>query len=111
MPDYIMKVAPSEDLYARYSTIVDNFTHYGTKADLMRSRSDMFAAERFDRADENGTSVRYGEAPFEGSYADEKIFIREDQLDLVGTLKRSDLFMFLYYLDTGEEDKRITLIT
>ena len=108
MPSYIMKVHPEGNLYAKYSTIVDNFTDVGTKEALMSYNPTEFPIERFDRADKNGTSALYGDEPFPGSYECKTIFIREDNLDFVGTLARKDLAA---YLAEENDEKRLAILT
>jgi hypothetical protein len=59
MPSYIVKTSPDEDYYVMWSDIVEAPTAAGTRADL--EATDYFtpadvAAERFDRADQYGTS-------------------------------------------------------
>ena len=60
MPSYIVKPRPDRDLYVMWSTVVDNLTGVGTRSEFeadYRHDPRMVAAERFDRADTNGTSA------------------------------------------------------
>lgn len=59
MPSFIVKPRAGEDFYVVWSTVVDAPTMFGTRDELISdypSRSE-FASERFDRADEYGTSM------------------------------------------------------
>lgn len=60
MPSYIVKPKPDEDFYIYWSTVVDGPVGWGSRKDLKRDISgDSLIAgndQRFDRADETGTS-------------------------------------------------------
>lgn len=59
MPSFLVKATPDADWYCLWSTVVDAPTYWGTRAELIREHCDPAAvvAERFDRADKNGTSA------------------------------------------------------
>lgn len=90
MPSYIVKIKPDHDLYVYWSTIVEGPIAIGTRtelADYLRTRAhhvsaELAAPERFDRADNTGTSSidRFYDWSNEG-------FIVEQY----GTVKRSDI--------------------
>lgn len=60
MPSYIVKASPDEDFYVMWSEIVEAPTAAGTRAELEAigyfTPADV-APERFDRADQHGTSA------------------------------------------------------
>jgi hypothetical protein len=56
MPEYIIKPSRDEDFYAVYSTVVDSFTMWGTRAQL-ESVYDRADPQRFERADWSGSSA------------------------------------------------------
>jgi hypothetical protein len=60
MPSYIVKTSPDEDFYVMWSEIVEAPTAWGTRAEIEATHwftpADV-AAERFDRADQYGTSA------------------------------------------------------
>jgi hypothetical protein len=84
MPGFIVKVAPDQDLYLRWSTIVDCPTHIGKRADLLRELKGYAApgdvsAAAFDRADEAGTSARWPpEGPLVGGWGAEGFCFRDE---------------------------------
>jgi hypothetical protein len=58
VPSFIVKPDPDDDFYVEWSTVVDAPTAYGSREELtadLGPRSG--SAERFDRADEFGTSM------------------------------------------------------
>lgn len=58
MPSFIVKPVADEDFYVTWSTIVDAPTGYGSRAELAESLGPQEGApERFERADEFGTSM------------------------------------------------------
>jgi hypothetical protein len=59
MPSFIVKASPDEDWYCRWSTIVDAPTYWGSREELTSAawQPEEVAAERFERADANGTSA------------------------------------------------------
>jgi hypothetical protein len=71
MPSYIVKVSPDEDLYVKWSTIVDEPTAWGTREEMFEFLMDQdekkpeYAGpeieDRFARADQRGTSSFSGE--------------------------------------------------
>ena len=66
MPSYIVKASPDEDFYVVWSTVVDAPTGWGTRAALEHWRPGPDTApERFDRADDNGTSAAWTDWPKE----------------------------------------------
>lgn len=63
MPRTIIKLAPDEDWYVVWSTIVDAPTYWGTRAELEARPGAHALPERFDRADATGTSAQWGITP------------------------------------------------
>lgn len=65
MPSFIVKANPDEDWYCRWSTIVDAPTTWGSREEMTRAAYDPaeVAAERFQRADKNGTSAAWPDFP------------------------------------------------
>lgn len=72
MPTYVVKPDAHEDFYVLWSTVVDNWTFAGTRAEVLdyerRNLGGMQAIDpahrpeaRFDRADVNGTSAMWPE--------------------------------------------------
>lgn len=62
MPSYIIKPRKDEDFYVVWSTVVDTVTGWGTRKELegdawLGRRKGAADAERFDRADEKGSST------------------------------------------------------
>ena len=59
MPSFIVKPIATDDFYVVWSTVVDAPTGWGSKSELMQQLgSDEGAPERFQRADERGTSMK-----------------------------------------------------
>lgn len=82
MPTYLIKPDPDEDFYAMYSTVVDNMVAWGTRAELeddYKHEPLMVEAERFERADRNGTSAMWdGDNPNAiYGFNDQEFMIRE----------------------------------
>ena len=97
MPSLIVKAAPDQDLYCEWSTIVDAPTFIGTRSEILDyihahqdSKPHAPAWERLERADEAGTSARYGKLPYAGSW-DDAGFVVEQR----GWLPRAKLTEFL----------------
>ncbi|MFF9565781.1 hypothetical protein ACF1AJ_20700 [Leifsonia sp. NPDC014704] len=62
MPHYILKPRPERDFYIDWSTVVDRPADWGSREMLSAELDGRSAApERFDRADETGTSSLVGE--------------------------------------------------
>lgn len=55
MPTFVVKPDRSEDWYVAWSTVVDAPSEWGTRAELVGYG---YEADRIDRADECGTSMR-----------------------------------------------------
>jgi hypothetical protein len=76
MPSYVIRVDRDEPaMYVMWSTIVDDITAYGTREELRQIRThrgyEETADERFDRADETGTSDMFEvESAREGAWGD-----------------------------------------
>ncbi len=62
MGHIILKPSPDEDFYLYWSTVVDMAMDWGTRAELMAEWPDelLDAADRWERADSNGSSSRLG---------------------------------------------------
>lgn len=59
MPSILIKIEPDVDWYVMWSTVVDNWVAAGSRAEIEDEYSDeldMVKPERFDRADQYGTS-------------------------------------------------------
>jgi hypothetical protein len=61
MSRYIIKPVRDRDFYINWSSITGRTVGYGTRAELEAEDSEVFSAERFERADEKGTSSFIGE--------------------------------------------------
>lgn len=70
MPRFILKTAPQVDLYVEWSTIVDDATWVGTRAEALRQ----FDRPRIDRADQTGTSELQGRL---GAWDDEALIVQQ----------------------------------
>ena len=57
MPSFIIKADPDLDLYCTWSTVVDNITWMGSRADAFQASYVEATEERLARADVAGTSV------------------------------------------------------
>lgn len=103
MPSYIIKLNKEEDLYVYWSEIVDAPHYWGTRAELSEYMIRIGHADdlenRFDRAEENGTSAfAYAE-----NYGwDDKGVLIYDQK---GFLYRNELKEFLGSLDEEMSQK------
>lgn len=76
MPRYIIKPHKGIDLYAEWSTVVDNVCRIGSRSDFLNEGE---PAERMDRADATGTSVlgfdHEGDGFTEYGWDDEKFIV------------------------------------
>lgn len=65
MPNFIVKAERDQDWYCIWSTVVDAPTYWGSRAELVAEHYDpaAVAAERFKRADQNGTSAKIPGTP------------------------------------------------
>jgi hypothetical protein len=105
MPSIIIKVDPEEDLYACYSTITEGFTAWGPERELTEILQEWqvpCSIDRFERADETGTSARYGD----GRWEDEGFLVRwnpleDKEMDQAYWLPREVLKQ---WLETGRMD-------
>lgn len=81
MPNFIVKPVTAEDFYVAWSTIVDAPTAFGSREELAGLlRGDESKPERFDRADEYGTSMQDPELPRDHQWFgwhDEAFMLRE----------------------------------
>ena len=80
MPTFIVKPKRDEDFYVEWSTVVDCPTGYGSLKDLVTGYSqDSGRVERFERADEFGTSMCDPAIPRESQWFgwdDEEFIVR-----------------------------------
>lgn len=67
MSRYIIKPIRDRDFYVEWSSNVDGPLLWGSRAVLEHTDPDRFSSDRFERADETGTSSFIGEDGFEGS--------------------------------------------
>lgn len=95
MPRYLMKCQPDRDLYVEWTTVCDNATWVGTRAEALRL--EQTDEERLRRTDETGTSTlwKVDGYPVEGAWDDPTIIVcnterREDRIYSY-TLRREDL--------------------
>lgn len=111
MPSYIVKASPDEDFYVMWSTIVDAPIAWGSREDLTREARDPrdVAAERFDRADHNGTSAAWPDWPAEDQpyvWGDSEGFmlgeVGPECEDGTYILPRANLRVFCERLETDE---------
>lgn len=63
MPSYIIKPDPHTNYYVVWSTVLDNWTLAGTREELEQEYPEHTSPERFDRADEYGTSANWPNTP------------------------------------------------
>lgn len=82
MPGYIVKASRDQDWYCMWSTITDCPTFWGSRADLEKQswRREDVTPERFNRADENGTSAAWPDWPAERQpfgWGDEEFILME----------------------------------
>jgi hypothetical protein len=95
MGRYLMKCEPDRDLYVEWSSVVDNLTWVGTRAEALHLEQTDEA--RLARTDLTGTSTLWKVEghPVEGAWDDPTIHVmntdrREDRIYSY-TLRRSDL--------------------
>lgn len=72
MPRYILKAVPTRDLYAVWSTIVDDVIWFGPVADLLRDPECQALPDRMRRVEATGTSALDGY----GGWADHGLLVR-----------------------------------
>lgn len=106
MPSFIIKPKRTEDFYVLWSTIVDAPTAFGSREDLSATLGATEGrAERFDRAEEFGTSMCDPELPPNAQWFgwnDEEFIIREvGPID--GHISRNDLRTLCERLDTSAD--------
>lgn len=118
MGSFIVKVAPGEDRYCVWSTVVDLPTAWGTRAELLEllvaqdERKEEFALpaieERFARADITGTSSRHGE----GAWTSSGFIVDNVGAEYGMWLNRTALGAFLdsYEHRDGEDHWDLTLL-
>lgn len=94
MPKFVIKADKEHDLYVGWSTVVDAPTHWGTKEEMLHSTVKALdvgfinkfeyeqECQRYDRADETGTSFFTGE----GGWGDQ-LWLRWSWVD--GDLKET----------------------
>ena len=104
MPGFIVKAHPDEDFYIRWSTVVDAPTRWGKRDSFNEP------AERFERADRNGTSAIWDELPEDEQpfgWNDAEFIVREETPeppeDHYWTLPRKNLKAFCVRLDRNED--------
>lgn len=100
MPSYIVKGDPSREEYVYWSTVTDAPYAWGSRAELeaelekINPGRNAAAPERFDRADETGTSS------LDGFYCwDDDTLIYDQQ----GVVWRDDLWALCMRLERGED--------
>lgn len=113
MPSYIVKASPDEDWYCLWSTIVDAPCRWGSRSELRRTSYDPreVAPDRFQRADENGSSARWPDWPAERqpfAWADESFILMESAPERPNDngcwlLPRENLRAFCEALDAGQD--------
>lgn len=77
MGEFVIKANPKDDLYVIWSTVVDDVTWIGTRAQVVEHLTTEFgvrfnAEEHAARADENGSSVQWSRTGF---WDDEAIWV------------------------------------
>jgi len=113
MPSYIVKATPTEDWYCLWSTIGDAPCRWGSRAEMERASCDPaeVAAERFHRADKNGTSAAWENWPEEDmpfGWSDESFLLMNSCPDCLNDdgywlLPRKNLRAFCEALDAGAD--------
>lgn len=93
MPGHIVKPSRDRDFYVRWSTVVDDVTACGSRAELTEYLAKFhgyIAADpaRFDRADESGSSAVEGSSAWFG-WDDDTFVLRQYEEDRA--VKRADL--------------------
>jgi hypothetical protein len=84
MGRFILKPERDVDFYVEWSTIVENATGMGTRAELAKLlnhyRPGDGADERFDRADRTGSSATWGDPPSAPYGWDDEYLMAEQRL-------------------------------
>jgi hypothetical protein len=114
LPTYIYKADPDVDLYVAWSTVVDNMTSAGTRAEMLRDPD--ITEDRLIRADETGTSCAWQTEgyPREGAWDDEFLHVME--VDRREThvyswrLRRSDLLAYAQAYARGDDQRAEALL-
>lgn len=122
MGKYIMKAAPDIDFYVEWSTVVDNWTFAGTRAEMLEylheenglnhrgfaPLSGNWPEDRLVHCDQTGTSVRFRpgqQDPPSGSWSDETIMID------TGTIPRSKLREYVEASNAGDQQAVDAMLT
>lgn len=123
MGKYIMKAAPDIDFYVEWSTVVDNWTFAGTRAEMLEylheenglnhrgfaPLSGNWPEDRLVRCDQTGTSIRLrspgAEAPL-GSWSEKTI-----QVENTGTIPRSKLREYVEASNAGDQQAVDAMLT
>ena len=101
MPTFIVKADPDDDFYVHWSTVVDAPTKWGP-------RDSSEPAERWERADQNGTSAAWPELPDDEQpfgWNDDEFMVMEIEPYAPGghywTLPRKNLRAFCERIEQG----------
>jgi hypothetical protein len=117
MPKFVMKVDKDRDFYIEWSTVVDNWTFVGDRAEMLEylemAEPRGYTADpghrpedRLQRADENGTSALFpSRPPFEGAWDDRVLMVEQR-----GLLAREDLARYLDAWDADGEAAAYVLL-
>jgi hypothetical protein len=113
MPSFILKVTPDRDLYVKWSTIVENMTRSGTRAEFLEHlaavQPDLLddpghcPEARLARADAYGTSALTH--PPDGGWDDKSLIV-----DQRGILPRADLEAYVDAIVADNFNKAYALL-
>jgi hypothetical protein len=123
MGTYIMKSSPDNDFYVEWSTVSDEWTFAGTRAEMLEylhsanarehpgftSNSGNWPEDALRRCDESGTSYRFklpGMSGPPGFWGDETI-----QIENTGTIPRDKLREYVEASHVGNQQAVDALIT
>jgi hypothetical protein len=98
MPSFILKASPDADIYLEWSTIVDDATWVGGRAEAQTR----YPADRIVRADDTGTSEK--SACF-GAWDDESLIVQQQ-----GLLPRDRLLDYARTLQAHDEEAGLALL-
>jgi hypothetical protein len=117
MPSYVIKPDRDMDLYAGWSTVVDNLTWAGTRAEALvilardiphgyDPKPGNSPEDRIARCDSNGTTALWPETGgYFGGWDDDALMVEQR-----GMLPRADLARFVAALIDDDEDTAYALV-
>jgi hypothetical protein len=116
MGRFILKPDRDVDFYVEWSTIVENVTAMGTRTELAKLLHEYCpgdgAAERFDRADQTGSSATWGDSPsapygWDDEYlmAEQRLLPRAKLREYAEAVNAGDLAAALALTEPPEDDE------